>query len=134
MEQLHQQMSCKQICWLWLANVALVTFLWRAMGCHASDTRTPEQKAAAEAARQEMVEQHNNLRDELKHPRVQASFQAGYQFGAQHKSSGLSKLNERELDAYAMAACRKLDVPATLQGHAVRKFKTGYGWGWFNGK
>jgi hypothetical protein len=71
------------------------------------------------------------LKANLEHPLVRAAFQSGYAFGANYKETGLAKLTDRELDAFALTAADKLKVPRDLLGHAVRNFKSGYGWGYW---
>ena len=134
MEQKQPDLSWTQIGVLGIALIVVWGAVWQVSGCNAPPPQTPEQKAEAEQWRKGMAERQEKLAQELKHPLVQAAFQAGYGFGVEHKNTGLTKLNERELDTYALAACYHLKVPKNLQGHAVRKFKAGYGWGWFNGK
>lgn len=132
MEHKPPDLSWKQLGCLWLVVVVLFAFLWNAR--KAPQPQTPEQKAEAEAWAKEENERHEKLKKDLDHPLVNASFKAGYGFGVEHKNTGLTKLTERELDAYGLAACSHLKVPKNLQGHAMRAFKEGYGWGWLNGK
>ncbi|HSG20197.1 MAG TPA: hypothetical protein VLA31_05450 [Burkholderiaceae bacterium] len=134
MEQKQPDLSWTQIGLLWVVAIALWGVFWRVSGCNSRRAQTPEQKAEAEAWAKEENERHEKLKRDLDHPLVNASFKAGYGFGVEHKNTGLTKLTERELDAYGLAACSQLKVPRNLQGHAMRAFKDGYGWGWFNGK
>ena len=60
---------------------------------------------------------------------LQAAFKAGHLLGKIRRTSGLSKLTDRELDAPAVTAVRELNVPPNLAGEAVKKFKRGFGWG-----
>jgi hypothetical protein len=60
---------------------------------------------------------------------LQAAFQAGHLLGKIRRTSGLSKLTDRELDAPAVTVVRELNVPPHLAGEAVKKFKRGFGWG-----
>lgn len=90
---------------------------------------------AEEAAR---IAAHDKMMDDLdaklKHPLVAGCFQAGHDFGARHKATGLARLEEKELDVFALAFVGKLDLTDDLRGHAVRKFKSGYGWGYWGGQ
>lgn len=72
------------------------------------------------------------MKQELEHPMAKAAFQAGYDFGMKHKRTGLTKLTEKELDEYALMLCQKVNMPEDIQGTAVSKFKSGYGWGFWN--
>ena len=123
-----QQMSWRQIGCLWVVAIALWGILYRTLGWGTKQDRSPEAVRISE----EMKQNLDRFKAELDHPKVKAAFHAGYAFGSQHKQTGLSKLTERELDGYAMAACQELSVPNNLRGHAVRKFKAGYGWGFWN--
>ena len=118
-----QGLGCLTIC-----AFVLVGGLWARCAPSKPKPLSPERQAQIEAANARTKQ----LEAELKHPLVKASFNAGYGFGQQHKASGLSKLTERELDGYALIAADRLSVPAQLRGHAVRKFKDGYGWGYWN--
>lgn len=59
-----------------------------------------------------------------------AAFQAGYEFGARCKATGLAKLSERELDGYALQVLEKVDVPDEKRGLFIMRFKRGFAWGW----
>jgi hypothetical protein len=113
---------------LLLCVVAFVGGLWAKCSPSKPKPLSPERQAEIAESQARM----DKLQAELEHPLVKAAFQAGYAFGQQHKGTGLTRLTERELDNYALLAAQKLNVPANLLGHAVRKFKNGYGWGYWN--
>lgn len=118
-------MSWKQLGILWAAVFIIGGVAWSLMRSGGSSQSAP-QRLADDPSFQAKMEQ---LKKDQAHPSVKAAFQAGFAFRKQHKATGLAKLSERELDAYAMAACQQLAVPVELRGLAVRKFKDGYGWG-----
>lgn len=75
-----------------------------------------------------------DLRRLLEHPTSKASFDAGYQFGSARKASGLSQHTDQELDALFWPLIQKQDVPEDVRGAAMKKFKDGYGWGFWSGQ
>ncbi len=115
---------------LLLIAMALIGGLWAKCSPAKPKPLSPERQAEIAESQARM----DKLEAELKHPLVKAAFQAGYAFGQQHKATGLARLDERELDPYALLAASKLKVPDNLRGHAVRKFKAGYGWGFWNSR
>lgn len=74
-----------------------------------------------------------NLRRLQEHPASKAAFDAGYQYGAKRKMSGLSRQTERDLEAYAWPKFQSIEMPDDVRGQAMKKFKDGYGWGYSNG-
>ena len=121
-------MSWPQIGCLWFVAAVLLGATYWGLGCGRSEN--PPSAEAIRAA-EERKAKADQLSADLKHPKVSAAFHAGYAFGSQHKQTGLSKLTERELDGYAVAACQELSVPNNLRGYAVSQFKAGYGWGFW---
>jgi hypothetical protein len=75
-----------------------------------------------------------NLKRLQQHPASKAAFDAGYQYGAKRKASGLSKQTERELEAYAWPKFQSVEMPDDVRGQAMKKFKDGYGLGYLNGR
>jgi hypothetical protein len=126
----RHDMSWRGIGILWVTACLLFAFTYQIMGCGKVHAPSPE----AERQAAEFKERLNALQANLEHPKVKAAFQAGYALGMHYKASGLAKLNEPELDPYAIAACQELEVPDEVIGHAMRKFKAGYGWGFFGGQ
>ncbi len=113
---------------LLLFAMAFVGGLWARCSPATPKPLSPERQAEIAESQARM----DKLKAELEHPLVKAAFQAGYAFGQQHKTTGLTRLDERELDQYALLAASKLKVPDNLRGQAVKKFKAGYGWGFWN--
>lgn len=125
-----QQMSWRQIGCLWIVALALWGILYRTLGWGTKQERSPEAVRMSDQMKQRL----DQFKAELEHPKVEAAFDAGYAFGCKHKQTGLSKLSDQDTDAFALVACEQLKVPKELRGHAVRKFKAGYGWGFWGSR
>lgn len=118
--------SWTQIGFLWLIVLVLFGFLFTKFGCQKTVEKTPEAISQAEDFRQRM----EKLKEKLNHPKVREAFSVGFAFGERHKGTGLSRLTEQQLEIYAVEACKQLDVDQQVHGEAVKKFKSGYGWGY----
>jgi hypothetical protein len=111
---------------MWFFAIALLISFWKSRGCGKTNEPTPEQlKERAEfQAEIERIDAKN------KHPKADAAFKIGFEFAARNKASGMAKPTDQELDAYGLKVCEDLGVPDDIRGAALRKFKSGYGWGW----
>lgn len=65
------------------------------------------------------------------HPSLSKAFSAGVLAGQVYKKSGRSKPTEREIDGFALRAVSEINPPDSMRGEAVSKFKSGFGWGWW---
>lgn len=111
---------------MWAMALVMICGVWLIRRKPPDPIRDAEE-AARIAAHDKMMD---DLDAKLKHPLVAGCFQAGQDFGARQKATGLARLEERELDVFALTFVGKLDLTDDLRGHAVRKFKSGYGWGY----
>lgn len=126
----HPEMTWQQIGCMYIVIAVVAGVFWLRGGC--VSRQTPEEQAERQKQKEQFQSEIQQLDAELQHPAVKQAFESGYLFGMTQKKSGLAKLSEHELDAYALAACDELMVPKELRGHAVRKFKSGFGWGYLN--
>lgn len=115
MEQKSQEMSWAAICVLWFAAIpAVLLTVWIFSRNKTARQERQQRSAVAEPAQD---------------PIGLAAFQAGYEFGARCKATGLAKLTERELDEYALQVLQEVEVPDEKRGLFITKFKRGFGWG-----
>lgn len=129
MEEKKEPPTWGQLGCMWLVAIALFFGLWLA-----KKRSNPEADAKRDAEIAENKKMMDDLDAKLKHPLVVSCFEGGIEFGRQHKATGLSRLTDRELDGFALVFVGKMNVPDDLRGHAVSKFKSGYGWGYWGGQ
>lgn len=109
-----EQMSLRQLAVLWLVAIpASVLLLWFFLSVRA----TARQKNAKAAP---VVEQD---------PVAVAAFQAGYEFAARWKATGLARPTEQELDGHALRILNAVQIPDEKRGVFITKFKRGFAWG-----